>query len=341
MIGPEDLPKDFYSSDSFTITLLDYLQDRKDRRDPRPFSAYLAFSAPHWPLQAPMECVNKYRGRYDDGPGASRQKRLAALKKMGFVPESAVPAPVIAKGEDDNDTKDWEAMTPEGRKLSARKMEAYAGMVDRIDWNIGRVIEYLKNTEELDNTAIMFFSDNVVEGAQFEAQPITAGGDIEAHVKKYHDNSIENIGACNSFAWYGARWASVSTAPSLLYKIFTSEGGIRVPFIMRYPGLDIKSGAVDHSFCTVMDVLPTILDICGVDHPGTIYNGREVAPVVGRSWVPYLRGDDKENSSRRRSYWVGTIQPSSCPQGNMEGPFYPEALWAWQMTAVQYLGRPR
>ncbi|KAI1864704.1 hypothetical protein JX265_008428 [Neoarthrinium moseri] len=293
IISPDDLPKGFYSSDSFTDTLLEYLDDRQERKDGRPFFAYLPFSAPHWPLQAPKESIDKYKGVYDGGPEVLRQQRLKSLKAMGLVPESAVPAAVVAKAEDGSDVKTWEEMTEEERRLSARKMEAYAGMVDRIDWNVGRVVSFLEKTGQMDNTIVMFFSDNGAEGAQFEAWPITAGGDIEAHIKKYHDNSVENIGAYNSFAWYGSRWASASTAPSLLFKMFTSEGGIRVPFVMRYPPLSkVKPGSVDHSFCTVMDIMPTILDICQIPHPGTLYNDREVAPVAGRTWLPYLKGEE-------------------------------------------------
>lgn len=257
------------------------------------FFAYLPFTAPHWPLQAPAEVIAKYKGMYDDGPEALRQRRLAALKKLGLVPQNAVPAPVISIDENGDDTKIWEEMTPQERAVSARTMEAYAGMVDRIDWNIGRLVQFLKETNQYDNTVIMFMSDNGAEGAQFEAWPITAGGDMEAHVARYHNNEISNIGAYDSFVWYGSRWASASTAPGLLYKMFTSEGGIRVPFILRYPAL-AKAGAIDHSFSTCMDVLPTILDMCGIKHPGTQYKGRSIAPVIGQTWVPYLQGKAKE-----------------------------------------------
>lgn len=292
-MSPSDLPSDFYSTDSFTDELLSYLQDRNARSETKPFFAYLPFSAPHWPLQAPPETVNKYRGVYSDGPEALRQKRLAKLKELGLVPKDAVPSPVVSKDEDGNDTKTWEQLTPQEREESARKMEAYAGMVDRIDHNVGRVVEYLQGIGELDNTVIMFFSDNGAEGAQFEAWPLTAGGNMDSYIKQYHNNSIENIGAKDSFAWYGSRWASASTAPGLLYKMFTSEGGIRVPFVIRYPKL-IQQPGIDHSFCTVMDIMPTLLELAGVPQPGTTYNGREVAPIAGKSWIPHLSGQTEE-----------------------------------------------
>lgn len=297
-VEPTNLPENFYSTDSFTDTLIGYLKDRTSKGESdndisdhkKPFFAYLPFSAPHWPLQAPLDVIAKYKGMYDDGPEALRQRRLSKLKKMGLVPQEAVAAPVISKDEDGNDTKAFEDMTAEERQASSRKMEAYAGMVDRIDWNIGRLRAYLEESDEWDNTIVMFFSDNGAEGAQFEAWPLTAGGDIEEHIAKYYDNSVENIGAYNSFAWYGSRWASASTAPGLLFKMFTSEGGIRVPFVLRYPGLNIKPGTIDHSFATVMDIMPTILDLCDVSPPGTTYNGKDIAPMQGTSWRNYLQG---------------------------------------------------
>ncbi|KAI5918529.1 sulfatase [Camillea tinctor] len=292
-VAPDELPEGFYSTDSFTDELLGYLKDREERKEERPFFAYLPFSAPHWPLQAPMDVIRKYGGIYDDGPEALRQRRIAALKKLGLVPENAVAAPVISIDEEGNDTKTWEQMSDTEQALSARKMEAYAGMVDRMDHNIGRVISHLRTTGQLDTTLILFMSDNGAEGAQFEAFPATAGGDMDAYVARYHNNALHNIGARDSFAWYGSRWASASTAPGLLYKMFTSEGGIRVPLIMRYPGLVApggEGGRIDHSFATCMDVLPTVLDVCGVAHPGTVYKGRAIAPLAGRTWVPYLRG---------------------------------------------------
>ncbi|KAI0596405.1 sulfatase [Biscogniauxia sp. FL1348] len=277
-VAPDELPEGFYSTDTFTDTLLAYLRDREERKEERPFFAYLPFSAPHWPLQAPLDAL--------------RQRRIAALKKLGLVPESAVAAPVISVDEAGNDTKTWEQMSAPERALSARKMEAYAGMVDRMDQNIGRLVSHLRSTGQLDNTLILFMSDNGAEGAQFEAFPATAGGDMDAYVARYHDNALDNIGARDSFVWYGSRWASASTAPGLLYKMFTSEGGIRVPLILRYPGLVPRErrGGVDHGFATCMDVLPTILDVCGVAHPGTTYRGRAIAPPAGKTWVPYLAG---------------------------------------------------
>lgn len=117
----------------------------------------------------------------------------------------------------------------------------------------------------------MFFSDNSAEGARFEAWPLTADGNMDDYVANYYNNSIENIGARDSFAWYGFRWASASTTPGLLYKMFTSEGGIRVQ----------EKGGILHSFCTVRDIMLTILELPGVPLPGNTYNDQETEPMGG------------------------------------------------------------
>ncbi|KAF3769547.1 arylsulfatase [Cryphonectria parasitica EP155] len=296
----EDLPKGWYSSDGYTDKMLSYLSSRTEQELQKPFFAYLPFSAPHWPLQAPPENMAKYRGLYDDGPEALRQRRVQKLKELGLVHPDAKPHPVVAGP---GDVDEWEHLDDEVRAKSARAMEAYSGMVDRMDWNIGRVLDYLKASGEYDNTLILFMSDNGAEGASYEASPIV-GPRILEHIDKYYDNSLENIGRGDSFVWYGCRWAQAATAPSRLYKMFSTEGGCRVPLVVKPPktglagegrGEDRRGGGgggiITDAFCTVMDLVPTVLDLAGLldKHPGgTMQNGHTIAPLRGRSWKSYL-----------------------------------------------------
>ncbi|RDW59106.1 alkaline phosphatase-like protein [Coleophoma crateriformis] len=293
------LPEGFYSSDAYADKLMSYLDNRTAEEKDKPFFAYLPFSAPHWPLQAPKEVCDKYRGFYDDGPEALRQKRLSRLKELGMVEKDVNPHPfVIVDGKPEK----WEELPEPVRQSSSRAMEVYAGMVDRMDWNIGRVIDHLKRTGEYDNTFVLFMSDNGAEGASYEAAPIV-GDSIMAHVDEYYDNSLENIGRGNSFVWYGCRWAQAATAPSRLYKMHSTEGGCRVPLIVKPPADGTASGIraetssqvskdypshLTHAFCSVMDIVPTVLEYAGLRHPGTTYMGREIAPLRGRSWVNFL-----------------------------------------------------
>ncbi len=277
-----DVPGDFYSSDYFTDKLLQYFRERRPRDD-RPFFAYLPYQAPHWPLQAPDESIARYRGRYDAGPDALRDARLAALKQFGLCPPDVLPHPVVPDG-----IKEWADMTPEERAISARTMEVYAGMVERMDWNIGRITDCLRETGELENTVVVFLSDNGAEGAIVEAMPLS-GAYIVEQVRKYYDNSLENIGRPSSCVWYGPRWAQAATAPSRLHKAFTTEGGIRVVAFVTAPGF-LRQGKIGTAFSTVMDIAPTVLELAGARHPGTTYEGRAVVPMRGRSLVPYLSG---------------------------------------------------
>ena len=280
-----DLPADFYSSDHFTTRLLDFLDEGDadgDGGEPRPFFAYLPFSAPHWPLQAPDEDIARYRGMYDDGPDALRARRLARLAELGLIPAGTVPYPVVTEAPE------WSALTPDERAASARSMEVYAAMVDRLDRNVGRVVEHLKRTGRFDETVIVFLSDNGAEGAIVEAMPIM--GPMFAKLIAAHcDNSLANMGRPNSYVWYGPRWAQAATAPSRLFKMFTTEGGIRVPAFVHWGGR--RAGEIGDVFATAMDVAPTFLDLAGVAHPGTSYRGRTIFAPRGRSLRPWLLGE--------------------------------------------------
>lgn len=294
VVEPADLGPNFYSSESFTSKLLQYLDERNEDQKEQPFFAYLAFSAPHWPLQAPEEDCRDYRGVYDQGPDALRQKRLARQEELGLIPPNTKPHQVVTPAVDRPLTREWETLTESERKFSSRTMETFAAMVQNMDRQIGRVMTYLKSTKELDNTVVLFMSDNGAEGLLLEAYPVVTDN-IFDYIDRYYDNSLENIGRANSYVWYGPRWASASTAPSRLYKSFSSEGGIRVPLIVRYPPFTSAAArAIDGTFATVMDIAPTLLDLARVQHPGSLYKGRTIVPMRGQSWVPYLSSPAKQ-----------------------------------------------
>ncbi len=272
------LPQDFYSSDHFTSKLLEFLGPRGG--EPRPFFAYLAFSAPHWPLQAPREIIEKYNGRYDQGYDRLRERRLARQAKLGLL---APGTPVAQMAM----TRRWDRLTPEQRKLAARDMEVYAAMVDRLDQNVGRVIDELRRSGELNDTLILFLSDNGPEGrdtATTKEMPANA------------DNRLENRGNATSYFGYGPGWAQAGSAPSWLLKYYATEGGTRNAAFLRFPSLG-RSGEISTALLSVMDVTPTLLELAGIPLTDGRFQGRAVEPVRGRSWVPYLTG--------RREYVYG------------------------------------
>ncbi|RTE74412.1 hypothetical protein BHE90_011147 [Fusarium euwallaceae] len=286
----KQLPRPWYSSDGYTDKMLEYLKARMDQDRERPFFAYLPYSAPHWPLQAPETSCVKYRGMYSDGPDALRGRRLAKLQSLGLVSQHVQPYP--------KDPDLWDTIDQDTRDKSAKAMEVYAGMVDRMDWNIGRVIDHLKETGEYDNTLILFMSDNGAE-------------------EEYYDNSLDNIGRRNSFVWYGAHWAQAATAPSRLFKMFSTEGGCRVPLIVKPPASlissqdqtpSVYSSLISDAFCTVMDIVPTFLDLAGLEHPGPEYNGRPIAALRGRSWKKFLQALAADSSPQKGSGEVNAVR---------------------------------
>ncbi|KAK8078626.1 arylsulfatase [Apiospora saccharicola] len=280
----KEVPKDFYSTRTFTDKFIDILKDRDEEAAAKPFFGYLAYTAPHWPLQAPQETIAEYRGVYDQGPEALRKQRLESMAKRGIIGPDVVPAPMFGR-----EYKEWSAKTADEKLLSSRRMETYAAMVQLIDEQLARVIAHLESTGEMDNTFVLFMSDNGAEGKALEALPILNGSPLDDVVNRYYDNRLDNIGNADSFVWYGSRWAAAATAPSRAFKTYTFEGGIRCPCVVRYPKLSRAGlGTISHEFTTCMDILPTMLDLAGATHPAPNFKGREVVPMGGRSWVPYL-----------------------------------------------------
>ncbi len=271
---PVSIPADFYSSDYFTDKLLQFMTEDRGR----PFFAYLPFTAPHWPLHAPPEIIARYAGRYDAGWEVLLRERLARQRALGLLPpgSSEELPPTL---------RDWESLSPEEQRRQARKMEIYAAMVERMDWNVGRVIESLRASGRLEDTVIVFFSDN-------GAAPDTVAGLLKKveGFAPLEEGVFADWGSAESMLSYGPHWAQAATAPRRLYKSVVSEGGIASPAIVRFPGFARQNGNLGASFATVMDVAPTLLEIAGVAPPGTSYRGRAVEPMRGRSMLPYLQG---------------------------------------------------
>ncbi|MEG3122388.1 arylsulfatase [Sphingomonas sp. GB1N7] len=271
------LPADFYSSDTFATKLIEQL-GKADKA--KPFFAYLTFTAPHWPLQAPDEDVARYKGKYDAGFEVLREQRLARLKALGLIPKTVAAHPLeFLKG-----SKRWADLSAKERAEQSRAMEIYAAMVDRMDQNVGRVIAHLKATGRYDNTIILFTADNGAEGLDVANAEIPG---LSLRVKAA-DNRLENWGKATSYIGYGPGWAQAATAPSWLYKGFTTEGGTRVAAFINWPGG--KRSGVSGVYGTVMDVVPTLVEAAGGEWRGNSYAGRTVQPVRGSSWKPYLTG---------------------------------------------------
>lgn len=283
-------PVGTYSSDFYAEQLIDYVGTKDS--DNRPFFAYLAFTAPHWPLQAPQDLIAKYEGRYDAGPEALRNDRLARMKTLGLIENSISVSDLAPLG-------DWNSLDENQRAIGARKMEIYAAMVDSLDQNVGKVLAHLRATGEYDNTVIIFMSDNGAEGIP---QGPLIGRSSNSTLPENKAQVMATIGAGNvdlakmgtkdSFLTYESGWAQAAMAPFRDYKGYTDDGGIRVPAFIAGPG--INGQRITDSLLSVRDIMPTTLDLSDIDYdpslttPSVTRNG--VNAPTAKSWVPILTG---------------------------------------------------
>ena len=271
---------DWYTTRDYTKKMIDYIE--QDRADGKPFFAWLAYTAPHWPLQAPKESIAKFKGKYDEGYEALYAKRFARQQQLGLVPKDAKPI------DNARFRPRWSEVSAEDRKIEARRMEIYAAMVSDLDRYVGEFVDYLKKTGQFDNTLIMFSSDN---GA--EASRLDLNAPYKDHIGKEYDHSLDNLGAGNTYVMYGANWASASATPFNRHKGSGWEGGIHVPAFVHYPR-KVARGSSSDATGSVMDLLPTFLAVAGAKHPGTQFRGREVLPPRGRSLMPVFYGQVAE-----------------------------------------------
>ncbi|MFT6438213.1 MAG: arylsulfatase, partial [Candidatus Azotimanducaceae bacterium] len=285
----DELPDDFYSTQYYTDMLLSWME--RDKNSGQPFFAYLAYTAPHNPLHAPVEYIKRYSGRYDAGYEVLRKARFAALKAQGLIPQNQEMAPWPAA------VKRWNDLSTSEKENEARDMEIYAAMIDYMDEQIGRVYQWLQDNGELENTIIVFFSDNGASGLPVSIYP--------THTPEFHtrfDDSLDNRGASGSFVVMSAGWATASTAAFRLFKGFSTEGGIRTPAIMRPAGPPLqqdspvtdshKELATSGQFVHVRDLMPTILDLAETQLPAT--QKLAIGPLEGKSLISLL--DDPLNT---------------------------------------------
>lgn len=271
----EDLPAGWFSTNGFTDRLIEQIEG--GRADGRPFFALATYTAPHWPLQAPDDFIDRYRGAYDDGWDALRERRVADLKRRGLV-SAYTPAPGRVPW-----APSWSDLDDATRMKEARVMEVYAAMVENLDHNVGRLLDYLDTTGQREQTLVLFFSDNGAEG-----NPVNRIIDDHGWVERSFDNRLENIGRVGSYVSTAPGWAQASSAPFRLFKGFPTQGGIQVPAIARGPG--VAGGRRSAAFVTVKDVAPTLLELAGVTMPDGEYRGRKVARIEGRSMAGLLAG---------------------------------------------------
>ncbi len=268
-----NLPADFYSTEFYADKILEYMSANEG--DGKPFFAWYTPTAPHWPLQVPDAYLDRYAGAYDTGFDDLMNKRLQRARDMGVIPEGVSLTDYPRTGTA------WSELSEDERHLQSRRMEIYAAMMENFDYQVGRLLDYLREAGQFDNTFIIFISDN--------------GGDVARRdqvswVRDYMDNRLENIGRRGSYVALGA-WGDVTTAPYRGNKMTPFEGGIRVPAFVSHASV-ANQGSTNNEFLTIMDVMPTFLELANTAHPGRRYKGRELAALHGRPFLSLLRGDE-------------------------------------------------
>lgn len=286
--------REWYTTEVFTDYAIHFMKEVR-KQDDRPFFLYLAYNAPHFPLHAKPEDVKKYRGRYRDGWKEFRQRRYQRLTELGIVNREWPLSPL--------DVPEWDSLSEQQRDDMDFKMSLFAAIVDRLDQNVGRVVQHLRDTGELDNTLLVFVSDN---GGTKETGLFGIKGEKNT-VANYDDWA--KVGGWTSS--YGQGWANLSNTPFRRYKRENHEGGVSAPCIIHWPrGVktrgqsDNQTGRLVRSPAHLIDLMPTFVEVAGAEYPKE-FKGHPIQPVEGLSLVPHFSATESlpVSLSHRLFYW--------------------------------------
>ncbi len=289
-LPPVDISEDYYGTTAIAEHALDCLQDHAANHNERPFFHYLAFTAPHFPLHALPEDIAKYRDKYQRDWASVRSDRWQRQQQSGLLdgtlsaverdlgPPYHFPEHLKILGDGEvNRPLPWDTLTEEQKSFQAAKMAVHAAMVDRVDQELGRVLDQLRAMQAFDNTLIFFLSDN---GASAEIMVRDDGHDPEAEP-----------GSAQTYLCLGPGWSTTCNTPFRRHKTWVHEGGISTPLIVHWPAGINSAGEFRHNPGHVVDIVPTILDVCSVD-PLETWNGQAIPPAPGKSLLPAFAADN-------------------------------------------------
>lgn len=268
-----DLPHDFYSSKTYIDKIISFHEEEKNKDNP--FFSYIAFQAIHAPIQAPKEFVDHYRSTYSKGWDELRDSRFERAKELGFIPKNAKLNDVFPQ------FRKWDELSKEEQEVYIIDMAVTAGMLEAMDFHIGRYLDYLTREELIDNTIFMVTSDNGPEGARYHKNVLKW-----ALSQGYHRDFDKNGGE----GYYGAtgpEFANAMASPFSYFKYYTGEGGLRVPFIIS--GKSLPKNVKSDALCFLTDVAPTVYDLVGVSTSAN----EGYAPITGKSMLPHIKNDEQ------------------------------------------------
>ncbi|MCD7824395.1 MAG: arylsulfatase [Clostridiaceae bacterium] len=290
----------YHLSEDLTENAIHYIYDHVNAYPEKPFFLYLAYGAMHAPLQAPKEYIDRYRGRYDAGWEVLRKERFDRQKQLGIIPEDAeLTEPNVL-------VPDWDCLEEKEKKAFARLMEVYAGFLEHTDEQIGKLLDYLEETEQSEDTIIVLLSDNgaSAEGGRFGHYHHHTSVDVVEDYPKVVEQVLEHyetVGDEFSSPHYAIGWANAGNTPFQWYKTWVHEGGVKDPLIISYPKGIREKGGVRGQFVHVSDITPTILDILGYEKPAVI-KGVSQLELQGKSFKKTI-GDKEAIADKRIQYF--------------------------------------
>jgi arylsulfatase len=275
----KEVPDDFYMTDFITDKSIDLIDSYS--KDEKPFFLYVAHTAPHWPLHALPEDIEKYKNTFTEGWDVIRKNRYERMIKMGLIDSTSYRLPENSSG------KKWEDC--EKKEYEAACMAVHAAMIDRVDQGIGKIIGKLKETGQYENTIIFVLSDN---GASYE-RGYPPGFDRPGFTRDSTiiDYNSENPGAETTWSYLGNAWASAANTPFRYWKKESYEGGSATPFIVHWPKkLSGLENTINRGVAHVIDILPTCLSLSGAEYP-SVFNGNPTLQPSGKNLLPLLFGE--------------------------------------------------
>ncbi|NLR89890.1 arylsulfatase [Flammeovirga agarivorans] len=290
-------PEGIYSSELYTNQMIQFIKE--DRESGKPWFAYMAFTTAHFPVQAPQELVGKYfEYYYEKGYEGLKKARYDQLVSQGILSQNTNEAP-------QNDlTEEWSQLSEDEKRMQAKIMATYAAMIEDQDIRTGQIIDYLERTDQLDNTLIIYLTDNGPEGMD-PSNPEVGNAVFNQWIEANFDQSFENIGQANSAHTIGVSWANATTGGLQWWKWFIGEGGIRVPMIIVPPKAFTenyeRAGELSDAVVSVKDIPMTILEYAGIEHPQTEYKGRKIISPSGITMKPFL--DQQTDEVRTEKDW--------------------------------------
>ena len=300
-------PDHYYYTDAISDNAVKYLEQYKSESEGKPFFMYVSYTAAHWPLHAPDDEIEHYKGKYDQGFDAIRQKRVERLKKMGLINKKWEVTKAVAR---------WDTLS--NKAWHARNMEVYAAMITRMDKGIGKIIKKLELTSELENTLVIFLQDNGAAAEELEWVKNREALDTLSTVPLYQAMEKDEIqndmvpnqnrngypvimqskkvlsGSDETYNAYGPTWANTSNSPFRKFKHWVNEGGISSPLIVQWPSRINAKDGIRHQLSHLIDIMATCVDVAGATYP-LEYKGNVIMPMEGKSLLPVFLNNEKIN----------------------------------------------